>query len=110
MDRRDRLLNFILSSLPQDEFARSGYLGGVHRQNFNRQFGSYQGFLEYQRTIVNSLDENTLAFAEQFMEIINAQKLDVEDKSNMIMLPISGFIFYNGKFVMIYGFPTGLNL
>ncbi len=110
MDRRDRLLNFILSSLQQEEFSRSVYLGGAHRQNFNRQFGSYSGFVEYQRNMVNSIDENTLVFAEQFMEIITAQRLDAEDKSNMIMLPVSGFIFFNGKFVMIYGFPEGLNL
>ena len=108
--RRDTLFNFIISVFSAEEFARSKQLGGMHRIKFNSQFGSYQDFVQSQRNITNSLDESTLVFAEQLMQIIKSNSMEVEDKENMIMFPLSGFIFHNGKFVMIYGTSRGLNL
>ena len=98
-NRRDALYNFIMSNFNDYDFERSQALDEGFTQDL---FDSFEQFRNYQRSVVDVLDESTLNFAEQFMIFITQGNIRMIDKEDMSAWTASGFIFVHGRIVFTH--------
>ena len=76
------------------------YVGGDEDEyTLGSSAANYDDFLDQQWEIVNRLDQNTLIFMDQIMRSID--NIDVVNMETMIKSRAQGFVFENGKLVML---------
>ena len=98
-DRRDAIYNFIVQHFDYHDWERAiEYDEDFHR--FETLFPSYVVFQQYQRRIVNALDENALALAEYFKAYIEAKIIQILDQSTMVRTELYGFYYMEGILIL----------
>ncbi len=94
--RRNNLAQFIIGSFDPYDFDRAKR---YPNNRIGQPFATYNDFRNYQIHAANNIDINTLNFAEQLMLLIEGVGMAHVDKEDMILFPISGFMFINGRFI-----------
>lgn len=85
---RQELYAFIASTFTDYDFDRA-----VSSSRFFSGFDSYETFLQYQQTVIDSLNLEQLTAYYTLMLLIRGDSLDQMDKESMIPFESSGFCF-----------------
>lgn len=65
------------------------------------RFGDYRALMKAQAAVVSAIDENTLIFLEQLKGIIEMGGLKSINNNDMMEYDGGGFIFGDGKIVIV---------